>query len=110
MVTQFIFVSTKAADNEIFIDQAGNNFSLYVYQDINGDHRLQLFSQGDNQNINLGQVGDASHQALIDISGSEPYTINLIQEGNIGRQANVVGSCVTVGGCAVTIIQTPTIP
>ena len=49
--------------------------------------------------------GGGSHNATITLQGSRPTTLNLIQDSATNQSYTLTQTCVTVGGCTVTVTQ-----
>jgi hypothetical protein len=60
----------------------------------------------DGNDITVLQKGDwAQHTANISLSGSDPTTLDLRQQGTTTQSYSLSQNCVTVGGCSVTVTQ-----
>ena len=51
------------------------------------------------------QKGTANHNAQIRIQGTEPTTLNLIQQGGTNQSYTLTQTCYTAGGCTVNVTQ-----
>lgn len=105
-VSLSIFVFDKAAsqENQIFIDQAGDNADLFLEQ-IGTGHDIWLESVGADLTVSAEQ-SDADQTLSIDVEGSSssPVTINSTQSGS-SSSISIYGMCVTPGGCTVNVGQ-----
>ena len=53
----------------------------------------------------LTQKGTANHNAQIRIQGTEPTTLNLLQQGGTNQSYTLTQTCYTAGGCTVNVSQ-----
>ena len=51
------------------------------------------------------QKDTGSHNAQITLTGSQPTTLNLLQQGATNKSYNLTQNCQTVGGCTVSVTQ-----
>jgi len=106
MVSLYVFLYDKAAsqENQIFIDQAGDNADLFLEQ-IGTGHDIWLESVGPNLTVSSEQ-SNADQTLSIDVEGSStsPVTINTTQSGS-SSSISIYGMCVTPGGCTVNVGQ-----
>lgn len=83
-----------------------NNNDIWVRQEGNGAKNINLTTWVDGNDISVLQKGDwAQHTASISLSGSEPTTLNLLQQGTTTQSYSLSQNCVTVGGCSVSVTQ-----
>ena len=59
----------------------------------------------DDSTTDLMQKGTGTHTAYITLQGSETTDLTLIQQGNTTQSYSLTQTCVTVGGCSVTVTQ-----
>ena len=93
----------------------GHTFTSILYSDNNdvwtrqqhdGSKTINLTTWVDGNDVSLRQKGDgAQHTAYITLSGSEPTTLNLLQQGSTTQSYSLSQTCYTVGGCSVTVTQ-----
>jgi hypothetical protein len=106
MVSQLLFVFDKAAsqENQIFIDQAGDNADLFLEQ-IGTGHDIWLESIGTDLTVSAEQ-NDADQTLSIDVEGSSssPVTVNTTQSGT-SSSISIQSMCVTPGGCTINVGQ-----
>ena len=94
---------------------SGHTFTSIIYSDYNdiwvrqqhdGAKTINLTTWVDGNDITLRQKGSgANHTAYISLSGSDPTTLNLLQQGTTTQSYSLSQNCVTVGGCSVTVTQ-----
>ena len=115
-------VDVHADNNQVYISQSNGKQNIY------SGHSATIFSYADNNYIALAQtqdgtktftatvtsedsileaiqIGSGSHSASVQLSGTEPTTLNMTQQGVNSQQYSLTQTCVTVGGCSVTVIQ-----
>ena len=83
-----------ANDNSIFGKQKADtskNFELTIYNDDNI--------------VDYLQDGNAAHSATITLNGTQPTTLNLTQHAGSAQSYSLSQSCVTLGGCSISITQ-----
>ena len=51
------------------------------------------------------QKGTGTHTAYITLQGTETIDLTLIQQGSTTQSYSLTQTCVTVGGCSVTVTQ-----
>ena len=51
------------------------------------------------------QKGSANHNSQIKLQGTEPTTLNLLQQGSTNQTYSITQNCFTVGGCTVNVTQ-----
>ena len=84
----------------------GSSNSVTVNQKDGGDHYLDLSMTGTGHAATVLQEGSAQHRATIATSnagGASNISVN--QSGATGRVFNVEQTCVSAGGCGVSITQ-----
>ena len=94
---------------------SGHTFTSLIFSDYNdiwvrqqhdGAKTINLTTYSDGNDITLRQKGAwAQHTATITLSGSEPTTLNLLQQGTTTQSYSLSQNCLTVGGCSVSITQ-----
>ena len=106
----------------------GNNNTVEVWQD--GEHTFNLdihadstdvdlwqegagvhyahsyfYGTADGSDVDLTQKGNANHNARIRLQGTQPTTLNLLQQGSTNQSYNLTQTCYTTGGCTVNVTQ-----
>ena len=83
----------------------GSNNDVYMRQDSNQDKTMNLTVNNSYNDIDMAQTGNASHSATISISGSYSTNLDLLQQGGTAQTYSLTQSCMTVGGCSVSVTQ-----
>lgn len=104
-------------DNTVDVYQHGSHtFNLDIHAD---DTEVDLWQEGSGSNyahtyfygtadgsiVDLMQKGSANHNAQIKLQGTEPTTLNLLQQGSTNQSYSITNTCYTVGGCTVNVTQ-----
>lgn len=94
--TGHIFTSLIFSDNnDIWVKQLGN-----------GQKEINLYTVSDGNDISLVQKGSGGeHTANINLYGSYPTTLDLVQQSSTNQTYSLTQTCVTVGGCTVSVNQ-----
>jgi len=77
---------------------------VYVEQRGDGDKTLNLTINNDGNNVEVFQK-NTGHTATINLSGSDPTILNLLQQGYTSQTYSLSQNCLTVGGCSVSVTQ-----
>ena len=59
----------------------------------------------DCSSTDMTQTGTPNHNAQIRIQGTEPTTLNLLQQGGTNQSYTLTQTCYTAGGCTVNVSQ-----
>ena len=78
--------------------------SVYVEQRGNGNKTLNLTINNDDNIVSVIQRQSA-HNATISLSGSNPTTLNLLQQGGTAQTYSLTQNCISAGGCSVSVTQ-----
>ena len=104
-------------DNTVDVYQHGNHtFNLDIHAD---DTNVELWQEGtgshyahsyfygsaDGSDVDLTQKDGANHNAQIRLQGTQPTTLNLLQQGSTNQSYTLTQTCYTVGGCTVNVSQ-----
>ena len=81
-----------------------DNNDVYVEQRGNGDKTLNLTIYNDDNIVSAIQR-QSGHGASITLDGTYGTTLNLTQQGATIQSYSISQSCVTVGGCSITVVQ-----
>lgn len=94
---------------------SGHTFTSLIFSDYNdmwirqqgdGAKTISLQTNNDYNDISILQKGAwAQHTASISLSGTDPTTLNLRQQGTTTQSYSLTQNCLTVGGCSVTVTQ-----
>jgi len=77
---------------------------VYVEQRGDGDKTINLTISNDGNDVQVVQK-NTGHTATINLSGSDPTTLNLLQQGYTSQSYSLSQNCITVGGCSVSVTQ-----
>jgi len=83
----------------------GNSNDVYTRQEWNEDKTINLTINNSNNDVDLIQLGNASHSATITLNGSYGTDLDLLQQGSTAQSYTLSQSCATVGGCSVSVTQ-----
>lgn len=77
------------------------------WQEGTGSHYSQTYFYGsaDGSQTDITQKGNASHTANIQLQGTQPTNLTLIQQGNVNKTYNITNTCYTTGGCTINVTQ-----
>ena len=104
-------------DNTIDVYQNGThtfNMDVHVsdvevdlWQEGTGSHYAHVYFYGtsDGSISNVMQKGSGNHNAQIQLQGSYPTTLNLLQEGSTNKSYTLTQNCQTTTGCSVSVTQ-----
>ena len=56
-------------------------------------------------NVNGEQRGEGAHTATINLYGSQSSAVTLLQQGTTTQSYTLTQTCVTTGGCSVSVTQ-----
>tara|TARA_B110000914_G_C15520240_1_gene476384 strand:- start:1208 stop:1732 length:525 start_codon:yes stop_codon:yes gene_type:complete len=83
-----------------------DNNAVWVKQMGNGRKTINLYTTSNGNQVSMEQSGNnAEHNANIQLTGSYPTTLSMIQQGTTTQNYTLQQSCITVGGCSVSITQ-----
>ena len=83
-----------------------DNNAVWVKQMGNGRKTINLYTTSNGNQVSMEQSGNnAEHNANIQLTGSYPTTLNMIQQGTTTQNYTLQQSCITVGGCSVSVTQ-----
>jgi len=125
--THYLETTLTGSNNNLDILQSGSSKTAFVNIDGDyntasviqrdlGNHYLQLDLIGDNHNATILQEGSGNHAATVELTnGGGPWTFDLTQSGNTGKEYNLPhsmsdgsttsGTCYVAAGCSLTVIQ-----
>jgi len=79
---------------------------IWLRQQGDGAKTIGLQTNNDYNDISVLQKGAwAQHSASISLSGTDPTTLNLTQQGTTSQSYSLSQTCYTVGGCSVSVTQ-----
>jgi len=83
-----------------------DNNDIWVRQKNNGQKELNLYTTSDGNEIEVIQKSNGGeHTANINLHGSYPTDISLIQRGQTDQSYSITQTCMTVGGCSISVTQ-----
>ena len=97
--------STTGGDHTATVYFYSDDNIAWLRQQGSGDKNLYLRTDNDGNVVNSNQKGSGSHATSITLGGSYGTTLNLIQDGSTSQIYNLTQSCVTAGGCTVSMTQ-----
>lgn len=92
--THYLDIHMDDVDHDILQEDGGTSYSHVYY-----------YGTADGSVANIQQKGGGSHNAQVILQGSRPTTLNLIQDSASNKSYSVTQTCVTVGGCSITVTQ-----
>jgi len=94
-------------DHTFNLDVHADDTNVEAWQEGSGSHYAHSYFYGtaDGSDVDLEQKGNANHNAQIRLQGTEPTTLNLLQQGTTNQSYSVTQNCFTVGGCSLTVTQ-----
>tara|TARA_B100001093_G_scaffold463366_1_gene479395 strand:+ start:4638 stop:5306 length:669 start_codon:yes stop_codon:yes gene_type:complete len=83
-----------------------DNNDIWVRQKNNGQKELNLYTTSDGNDIDIIQrTNGGEHTANINLHGSYPTTLSLIQQGQTDQSYSLTQTCQTIGGCSISVTQ-----
>ena len=94
-------------DHTHYIDIHVDDVDHESWQEGTGSHYSHAYFYGttDGSSTDMTQKGTANHNAQITIQGTEPTTLNLLQQGGTNQSYTLTQTCYTAGGCTVNVSQ-----
>ena len=86
-------IDVDSDGNDVFYTQAGS-----------GEKNLTLNIDNDSNDVTVKQLY-GTHTANVTLDGSDPTTLNLLQQGYTSQTYSLSQNCLTVGGCSVSVTQ-----
>ena len=83
----------------------GSSNSVFATQVGSGVKDIDITVNNDSNSISNVQQGNGSHTSTITLGGTDPTTLSVTQGGNTAQTYTLSQTCVTPGGCAITINQ-----
>ncbi len=89
------------------LDIHADDVDLESWQEGGGSHYSSAYFYGtaDGSIVDLTQKGGANHNSQIILQGTQPTTLNLLQQGDTNMSYSITNTCYTVGGCTVNVSQ-----
>ena len=95
----------SSTGHDYWLHIEGDDNDVYTKQQGGGGHYLNLDIFNDGNDVDVVQKNQGSHTSNISLSGTEPTTINVLQQGWSDQTYNISQNCVTVGGCSISVTQ-----
>lgn len=92
----------------------GHTANLWIYADDNDfwakqqndmSKNLTVKAYNDANVVSIVQKNNASHNATVLLYGSQPTTLNLLQQGGTAQSYSINQTCHTNGGCTINVTQ-----
>lgn len=108
----------------------GNNNTVTIYQDGDGEHetyldihasstdtnvdqegsgdmygRVYYYGSSSDSTVDLNQYGAGNHTATITLQGTQETDLTLTQQGSTNQSYSLTQNCVTSSGCSITVTQ-----
>ena len=64
-----------------------------------------MTSRTNENTISAIQSGSGAHTGTLNLTGSTPTTLSLVQQGTTAQSYSLTQNCVTIGGCGVSVTQ-----
>ena len=89
------------------LDIHADDTNVELWQEGTGSHYAHSYFYGsaDGSDVDLTQKDGANHNAQIRLQGTQPTTLNLLQQGSTNQSYTLTQTCYTVGGCTVNVTQ-----
>ena len=89
------------------LDIHADETNVELWQEGTGSHYAHSYFYGsaDGSDVDLTQKDGANHNAQIRLQGTQPTTLNLLQQGSTNQSYSITNTCYTVGGCTVNVTQ-----
>ncbi len=89
------------------LDIHADDTEVELWQEGSGSHYAHSYFYGsaDGSQVDLMQKDGGNHNAQIRLQGTQPTTLNLLQQGSTNQSYNLTQNCYTVGGCTVNVSQ-----
>ena len=89
------------------LDIHADDTNVELWQEGTGSHYAHSYFYGsaDGSDVDLTQKDGANHNAQIRLQGTQPTTLNLLQQGGTNQSYTLTQTCYTVGGCTVNVTQ-----
>lgn len=99
-------MDTAGIQHSITANIYTNNNDVFIKQMQNGNKTFTMtIRNSDGNEVNVTQKNNGAHTAVVDLLGSQPTNLALIQRGNTNQSYTLSQNCLTVGGCNITVTQ-----
>ena len=83
----------------------GDNNNVFIKQNGNGNKTLNMTIRTDGGEQSVIQKDSGTHTATVDLRGSYHTDLTLKQQGSNNQSYSLTNTCVTSGGCTVSVTQ-----
>jgi len=98
-------ISDLTEGHESYIHIGSNDNYVVVDQHEGGSQFLEVNILSDDNTVEVTQKGTGSHTAAIQLDGLYGTDISLTQDSQVNQGYTIQQYCMTVDGCAVTVVQ-----
>ena len=98
-------MDSSSTNHSMTVNLYSNSNDVFAQQWANGNKTLTLTTNNDSNIVDIEQNSTGAHSATISLDGTNPTTLDLLQQGTTNQSYTLTQSCVTVGGCSISITQ-----
>jgi hypothetical protein len=98
-------MDSSSTNHSMTVNLYSNSNDVFAQQWANGNKTLNLTINNDSNIVDIEQKSAGAHSATISLDGTNPTTLDLLQQGTTNQSYTLTQSCVTVGGCSISITQ-----
>ena len=98
-------MDSSSTNHSMTVNLYSNSNDVFAQQWANGNKTLTLTTNNDSNIVDIEQNSTGAHSATISLDGTNPTTLDLLQQGTTNQSYTLTQSCVTVGGCSISVTQ-----
>ena len=98
-------MDSSSTTHSMTVNLYSNSNDVFAQQWANGNKTLTLTTNNDSNIVDIEQNSTGAHSATISLDGTNPTTLDLLQQGTTNQSYTLTQSCVTVGGCSISVTQ-----
>ena len=98
-------MDSSSTTHSMTVNLYSNSNDVFAQQWANGNKTLTLTTNNDSNIVDIEQNSSGAHSATISLDGTNPTTLDLLQQGTTNQSYTLTQSCVTVGGCSISVTQ-----
>ena len=98
-------MDSSGTNHSMTVNLYSNSNDVFAQQWANGNKTLTLTTNNDSNIVDIEQKSSGAHSATISLDGTNPTTLDLLQQGTTNQSYTLTQSCVTVGGCSISVTQ-----
>ena len=98
-------MDSSSTTHSMTVNLYSNSNDVFAQQWANGNKTLTLTTNNDSNIVDIEQKSTGAHSATISLDGTNPTTLDLLQQGTTNQSYTLTQSCVTVGGCSISVTQ-----